>query len=48
MLTLTLALPLTLTLTPYQVSWDGAGVRWHAASLDGLVAHDARWDLAWG
>jgi len=31
-----------------EVSWDGAGARWHAATLEALVAEEARWALAWG
>jgi hypothetical protein len=31
-----------------EVSWDGAGARWHAATLERLVAQEARWQLTWG
>ena len=31
-----------------EVSWDGGGARWHAASLEALVAEGARWHLTWG
>lgn len=31
-----------------EVSWDGGGARWHAASLEALVAEGARWQLTWG
>ena len=31
-----------------EVSWDGGGARWHAASLEALVAEGSRWHLTWG